>query len=87
MHDAVANPVFEACGGARVNVVLRRVAGIAAAFFDGNQIVRVRSVIFFLHGGRNFVVRLGEDAVEWGAVRIVAEGAKGKNLSHGVSGM
>src|SRR5215469_5872259 len=87
LDDAVANPVFEACGGAGVNIVLRSVVGIGAALFDCNQIVRVASVIFLLHGGRDFVVRLREDALERGAGRIVTEGAKGKNLSHRISGM
>src|SRR5262249_20280976 len=36
VDDAVASPVFETCGGARVDIVLRSIAGVSAAFFNSN---------------------------------------------------
>ena len=63
-NDAFANPVLNSGGSAEIDVVLRGVAGKGASFFDGDEIVGIGGVIFFLHGGRDFVVRLREDAVE-----------------------
>jgi len=65
---------------------LRRVVGIAAAFLDGDEVMRVGGVVFFLHGRRNLVVGLREDAFERGTGRVVTKRAKGKNLGHRVSG-
>src|SRR4029077_2109905 len=78
---------FQRGSCARVNVILRRIVGENAALLDGDQVVRIGDVILLLHGGRNLVVRLGENAIKRGARRIVAEGAKGMNLGHGISGV
>src|SRR6266436_9233193 len=86
-NNVVVDPIFQCGSRARVNVVLRRIAGENAALLDDDQVVRVGGIILLLHGRRNFVVRLSEHAVKRGARRIVAEGAKGMNLSHGVSGV
>src|SRR5438034_5465963 len=58
---------------------------MTAAFFNGNEVVGIASVVPVLHGRRDFVVRLGEDAFEPDKSGVVAKGAKGKNLSHAVS--
>src|SRR5229473_4891379 len=85
-HHLNANPILNRSCGPRVNIVLWRVAGIRAAFLHGNQVVRVRRVIFFLHRRRNLVVRLRQHAVERRARRVVAKSAKRINLGHEVSG-
>ena len=81
-EDAVANPLFDFGGGARVDVVLRRIVLEGAAFFDGDQIVRMHGVIFGLALGGNFVVRLSEDAIERGDLRVETKGGKRKYLGH-----
>src|SRR5712664_1648212 len=80
--DIVANPIFDRRLCARVHIILRRVARIRPALLHGNQVVRVRGVILFLHRRRNLVVRLRQDAVERRALRVVAKGAERVNLSH-----
>src|SRR5207253_4578459 len=55
---------------------------MTAAFFNGNEVVGIASVVPVLHGRRDFVVRLGEDAFEPDKSGVVAKGAKGKNMSH-----
>src|SRR5580704_4881405 len=85
--DMLANPIFERGRRARVDIVLRRVAWIRPALFHGDQVVRVGGVIFFLHGERNFVVGLRQDAVKRRALRVVAKRAKRVNLGHEFSGL
>src|SRR6266853_91785 len=86
-YDVGAHPILDRGGRARINVVLRRIAGMRAPLFHGNQIVGIRGVIFFLHRRRNFVVRLRQDTIEWRLLRVVAKSAKGINLGHEVSGI
>src|ERR1041384_352262 len=81
LQSAVAHPVGESSTGTGVDIVLLRISWMVAAFFDGDEVVRFGGVIFFLHGGRNLVVGLGEDAFEGNAGGVVTKGAKGKNLS------
>src|SRR6185437_3470028 len=50
--DAFADPALERGRGASVDVVLRRVVGERAAFFDGDEIMRIGRVVAFLHRGR-----------------------------------
>src|SRR6266571_2569494 len=86
LDDVAANPVFEGSGCAGIHVILRRVVGIAEALLDGNEVMRVGGVVFFLHSRRNLVVGLREDTFERCAGRVVTKPAKGKNLGHGDSG-
>src|SRR5258708_2378426 len=85
-ENAVVNPAIERGGGACVDVVLRRIIRIDAALLDSNEVVRVSGVILLLHGGRNFVVGLRQDALKGSVRRIITVGAKGINLGHGFSG-
>jgi hypothetical protein len=84
--DAFADPALQRGCGAGVNVVLRRVLREDAAFFDGDEIMRIRRVIAFLHGGGDLVVGLREDSFERDALGIVAKSLEGMNLGHVVSG-
>ena len=59
-QDFFFDPLFRFFAGAGVDVVLRRIAGQHAAFFDGDQVVGALGVIGFLHRGANLVVGLGE---------------------------
>ncbi len=86
-HHLIVNPVLDRRSRARVHIVLRRIAGVRAAFLHRDEVVRVRGVIFFLHRRRNLVVRLRQDAVERRARRVVAKSAKGINLGHEFSGI
>src|SRR5260370_1180438 len=85
--DVLVDPILQRCRRTRVDVALRGIARQNAALLDGDQVVRIGGVILLLHGRRNFVVRLGEHAIEGSALRIVAKGTKGTNLGHGVSGV
>src|SRR5690242_15597289 len=69
-------------GRARVNVVAIAVAGIALAEDNAHQVVGAGLVIARLHGGRNFVVRLGHNLPQRDTGRVVAQGAKRKDLCH-----
>src|SRR5256885_1145162 len=84
--NVTADPLLQRGGGASIDVILRRIVRERAALFDGDQVVRVGSVIALLHGRRNFVVWLRKDAIETNARGIETEGAKGLNLGHGISG-
>lgn len=84
--DVFADPALECRGCARVDIILRRIIRISASFFDGDQAMRIGRIVVVLHGGRNFVVRLGQDAFEENTLRIVAKRLEGVNLSHVVSG-
>ena len=85
--DVVANPFVNFCGGAGVDVVLRRIFRKSSAFFDGDQILRVRGVVFGLALRRNLVVGLGEDAIERSKLGIEAIRAKREYLGHEFSGV
>ena len=85
LDDVLGDPGVEAGGGAGVDVVLRGVIAVDAAFFDGDEVVGIGGVILVLHGGSNFVVRLREDAVEGSDAGVVAESSEGLNQGHGVS--
>src|SRR6266853_2827505 len=84
--DAIANPLFHFGFGTGVDIILLRFVRENAALFDGDQIMRVRGVIFGLPFWRNLVVRLREDAVEGSELRIEAVRAKREYLSHEFSG-
>lgn len=47
--------------------------------------MRIGGIVFVLHGGRDFVVGLGEDAIKRNALRVVAKRLEGMNLGHLVS--
>jgi len=83
LNDNVfVDPALEGGGGARVDIVLRGIVRIRAAFFDGDEVIRVGGVIIVLHGWRDFVVRLREDAFERDTLGVVAKRLEGVNLGH-----
>ncbi len=84
-QDFFLDPLVHFFAGAGVDVVLRRIAGQHAAFFDGDQVVGALGVVAFLHRGANLVVGLGEHVIERYAVGVVAEGAKRLDFCHGAS--
>ena len=86
LDDSCVDPGLQGGLGAGVDVVFGIVVGENTALFYGDQIVGVGGVVALLGGGGDFVVGLGEDAVEGDFVGVVAKGAKGVDLSHEVSG-
>jgi len=89
-NDLFADPALQRVGRAGVNIFFDfsighaggRVAGKDAALFDGDEVVRVGGVILVLHGGGDFVVRLGENAVVGDFAGVVAVRGKGVDLGH-----
>jgi len=84
-YDLVSNPALQGGSSASVDVVLGRVVRKRSTLFNGDQIVRIDGVIALLHGRRDLVVRLSENAIECDACRIVAKRAEGLDVSHEVS--
>jgi hypothetical protein len=56
---------------------------LAAAKDNADEIVRAGCVIAILKGGSDLVVGLGDDLGGGNLLGIVAQGAKGMNVSHG----
>src|ERR1700730_16090303 len=86
-HDTFLNPVVHCSSGTRVDIVASIVGGKRASLFHGNQIVRISGIVFTLHFGRNFVVRLGENLLKRHSFWVVTKSAKGLKLGHEVSGI
>jgi hypothetical protein len=81
-QDRIANPLFDFGGGALIDIAVSVVAFQYAALFHGDQIVRMHGVVLRLALRRNFVVRLGEDAIERSELRVEAKGAEREYLGH-----
>src|SRR5258708_3106057 len=84
--DAIANPLFHFGCGTSVDIILRRIVRKNAALFDGDQIVRVRGVVFGLAFWKNLVIGLRKHAFEGSELRIEAVRAKWEYLGHEFSG-
>lgn len=81
--NAIPAPIGEIPGGAAVNILGPvPVKEFREAEDDAHQIERAALVIGLLHGGCDFVVRLGYYVVETDDGRIVAKRAKWINPSH-----
>src|ERR1700689_3482589 len=73
-QNAAADPIVKETGGAGVGVVGCAVRGGPLAKNDANQVVWAQRKIARLHGGRNFVVGLGNENRDGSGLRAGAVG-------------
>ncbi len=80
-ENALGSPIAAMGGRPGIDVVAGAL-GLAAPEDDPNQVVGAGVVVAILHGGSNFVVRLGHDLRRGNLLQVVAETAKGMNVCH-----